>query len=279
MILFPNAKINIGLDIIRRRPDGYHDISTVMVPVKWCDVLEIVPAAGYDTILTVSGRTVDCPVEKNLVMRAYRSLAEIVGGLPPVDIFLRKVIPDGAGLGGGSADAAFTLRGLNELFNLGFTAEQLADTASRLGADCPFFIYNRPMLCTETGTAMTEVSLPGLSQYIVAIVKPQVSVPTAKAYAGVTPVVPSTPLEDLMPLFPYTDRIKNDFEKSIFPEYPIIADVKRRLYEDFGAIYASMSGSGSSVYGIFHARSTDADKLAEKLAEDFPDCDTFAGAL
>ena len=139
MILFPNAKINLGLDILRRRPDGYHDIETVMIPVPWCDVLEIVPAKGSETTLTVSGRRVDCPPEKNLVMKAYRALAETVE-LPPVDIFLRKIIPDGAGLGGGSADAAFTLRGLNELFALGLSDSRLAEIAAGLGADCPFFI-------------------------------------------------------------------------------------------------------------------------------------------
>ena len=185
MITFPNAKINLGLDILRRREDGYHDIETVMVPVPWHDVLEIVPAKGEETTLTVTGRHVDCPPEKNLVMKAYRALEREVS-LPPVDIYLRKIIPDGAGLGGGSADASFTLRALNELFALGYNDEQLARVASTLGADCPFFIYNRPMLCTGTGTDMEpiDVDLQGLD---ILIAKPDVSVPTAAAYSHTTP--------------------------------------------------------------------------------------------
>ena len=155
----------------------------------------------------------------------------------------------------------------------------MALTAAKIGADCPFFIYNRPMLCTGTGTNMTEIAIPDLSRYLVAIVKPQISVPTAKAYAGVTPAVPTKALEKLLPLFPFTLEIKNDFEKSIFPEYPAIEEVKRCLAKDFDSIYTSMSGSGSSVYAIFPAGTTDADKLAEKLKLYFPDCDTFAGAL
>lgn len=279
MILFPNAKVNIGLDILRRRPDGYHDISTVMIPVKWCDVLEIVPAAADATTLTVSGHKVDCPPEKNLVMKAYRALSEYASGLPAVDIYLRKIIPDGAGLGGGSADAAFTIKGLNELFQLGLTDEKMAETAALIGADCPFFIYNKPMLCTGTGTTMSEIAFPGLSEYVIAIVKPPVSVPTAKAYAGVTPALPEIALENIFTLFPHTDKIKNDFEKSVFPAYPAIEEVKNRLVSSFHPLYSSMSGSGSAVYAIFEAATVSADNLAEKLEEEFPGCDTFAGAL
>lgn len=279
MILFPNAKINLGLDILRRRPDGYHDISTVMIPVPWCDVLEIVPSTSGNTTLTTSGRTVDCPPEKNLVMKAYRALAEEVGGLPAVDIYLRKIIPDGAGLGGGSADASFTLRGLNEMFETGLDDEALAAIASRIGADCPFFIYNRPMLCTGTGTTMRPIDIPSLKGFLLALVKPDASVPTAKAYAGVTPAMPEVELENLIERFPHEPRIKNDFEASIFPSYPVIADVKARLEKDFGAVYASMSGSGSSVYAIIPAENSDADILADRLRREFPGCDTFASAL
>ena len=151
MIAFPNAKINIGLFITARRPDGYHDIATVMMPADWCDILEIVPAKDDVTTLTVTGRSVDCPPEKNLVMRAYRAMEERYN-LPPVDIFLRKIIPDGAGLGGGSADAAFTITTLDRLFGLGLSADVMAGIAATIGSDCPFFIYNRPMLATGTGT-------------------------------------------------------------------------------------------------------------------------------
>ncbi len=137
MILFPNAKINLGLDILRRRPDGYHDIETVMYPIPWCDILEIVPAKGSATTLTTSGRPVACPPEKNLVMKAVRALSE-TAEIPPVDIYLRKIIPDGAGLGGGSADASFTLLGLNTLFGLGYSSDQLAEIANGVRASCTF---------------------------------------------------------------------------------------------------------------------------------------------
>lgn len=279
MILFPNAKINIGLDILRKRPDGYHDISTVMYPVGWCDVLEIVPAKGLSTTLTTTGRKVDCPPEKNLVMKAYRALEDVVEDLPPVDIYLRKVIPDGAGLGGGSADAAFTLVGLNELFSLGLSEERLSAIAAGLGADCSFFIYNKPMLCTATGTTMSPIDVPSLKCYNLLIVKPQVSVPTAAAYAGVTPVIPQHDLSALIGGFPFEKLIKNDFEKSIFPVYPEIERVKDCLYNELGAVYASMSGSGSAVYALFDADKMPTDKLAERAEEYFVGLDYFSCGL
>ncbi len=271
MILFPNAKINLGLDILRKRQDGYHDIETVMAPVNWCDILEIVPAKGSQTTLTVTGdNAVDCPSEQNLVMKAYR-LLDNEAGLPNVDMYLRKVIPFGAGLGGGSADAAFTLRGLNDMFSLGFTDEELARKASTLGADCPFFIYNRPMLCTGTGTDMCPVDID-LSCYSILLVKPEISVPTAKAYSKTSPAMPSTPLRSIicLPVSEWNGKLKNDFEPSVFPAYPGIAEIKERMIKS-GALYASMSGSGSSVYGIFER-----DILADELSHLFPDCQIFA---
>lgn len=273
MILFPNAKINLGLDIVRKREDGYHDIKTVMIPTGWTDVLEIVPARGCETTLTVSGRCVDCPPEKNLVMKAYRALAETVE-LPPVDIYLRKIIPDGAGLGGGSADASFTLRGLNELFALGLSDEALAGIAAGLGADCPFFIYNRPMLCTGTGTDMAPVDV-NLSGLTLVIVKPQVSVPTAEAYRRTTPRRPDTPLGEIisLPAAEWSGLMKNDFEASVFPAYPEIASVKEHLISE-GAVYASMSGSGSAVYGLFGR-----DILAGDMTAAFPGCPVFVSKL
>lgn len=273
MILFPNAKINLGLDILRKRPDGYHDIETVMVPAPWCDVLEIVPAKGSESTLTVSGREVNCPAEKNLVMKAYRALSGMMP-LPPVDIYLRKIIPDGAGLGGGSADASFTLRGLNELFALGLTDEALAEVAAGLGADCPFFIYNRPMLCTGTGTDLSPVSVD-LSGLTLAIVKPNVSVPTAEAYSHTSPQIPATALSEIiaMPMEQWDGLMKNDFEPSVFPAYPAVAEIKKSLV-DAGALYASMSGSGSAVYGLFKD-----DILADALADRFPDASVFVTRL
>ena len=273
MILFPNAKINLGLDIISKRPDGYHNIETVMYPVPWTDVLEIVPAKGEESTLTVSGRKVDCPTEKNLVMKAYRALSERIS-LPPVDIYLRKIIPDGAGLGGGSADASFTLRGLNELIALGLSDDELAETAAGLGADCPFFIYNKPMLCTGIGTEFAPVDV-NLKGYSIVIVKPAVSVPTAQAYSRVVPAFPDRRISDIIKDSPaeWQGEMKNDFEASVFPLHPAVADIKTKLI-DMGAVYASMSGSGSAVYGIFRG-----DILAEGLTEVFGNCDIFTGAL
>ncbi|MBJ2190977.1 MAG: 4-(cytidine 5'-diphospho)-2-C-methyl-D-erythritol kinase [Muribaculaceae bacterium] len=270
MILFPNAKINIGLDIVSKRPDGYHNIETVMYPVPWRDVLEIVPAKGSETTLTVTGREVNCPPEKNLVMKAYNALSSRIG-LPPVDIYLRKIIPDGAGLGGGSADAAFTLVGLNQLFALGLSDRNLADVAAGLGADCPFFVYNRPMLCTGIGTEFTPVDL-NLKGYGIVIVKPEVSVPTALAYSRVTPAEPTVRLADKISAPPtqWQGQVKNDFEASVFPAYPSVSKIKDCLIE-LGAVYAAMSGSGSAVYGIFES-----DILSERLTDRFPGCTVFS---
>ncbi|MCI9284222.1 MAG: 4-(cytidine 5'-diphospho)-2-C-methyl-D-erythritol kinase [Muribaculaceae bacterium] len=267
MILFPNAKINLGLDILRRRPDGYHDIETVMIPVDWCDILEIVPAAGAETTLTVSGRAVECPVEKNLVMKAYRALSAITD-VPAADIYLQKIIPDGAGLGGGSADAAFTLRGLNEVFSLGLSDSTLAEIAAGIGADCPFFIHNRPMLCTGTGTDMSPIEID-LSGYTLVIAKPQVSVPTAAAYSRVRPHIPVTPLASRLsqPVDMWKGSVVNEFEPSVFPLYPAVEQLKS-LFSTGGAVYTAMSGSGSSVYAIFTS-----DKLAEEMTAHLEECE------
>ena len=269
MILFPNAKINIGLDITARRTDGYHDLVSLMTPVKWTDILEIVPARGTETTLTVTGRGVDCTPEKNLVMKAYRALERLTP-LPPVDIYLEKIIPDGAGLGGGSSDAAFTLRGLNELFALDLSDETLAEIASTLGADCAFFIYNRHMICEGIGNIMTPVDID-LSAYRIALVKPERSVSTAQAYSAVTPAVPPVHLSHLIatPVKEWRGKVKNDFEPSVGRLLPEIDRIKTRLYE-LGAEYASMSGSGSTVYGLFSH-----DILSADLAAEFPDCLTF----
>lgn len=273
MILFPNAKINLGLDIERRRPDGYHDIVTVMYPTAWRDVLEIVPARGETTTLTVTGNVVDCPVEKNLVMKAYNALnAEIP--LPPVDIYLHKIIPDGAGLGGGSADASFTLTGLNELLELGIDKPRLAEIAGRLGADCSFFIYNTPMLCTGTGTTMTP-SPVDLSGMTVVIVKPPFSVPTREAYSAVTPAVAEEDIPSILrqPVGCWRGRLKNDFEKTVGAIHPEIHEYIDRLYS-LGAVYAAMSGSGSALFGLMEN-----DILAEEAEKEFPGCRTFVGRL
>lgn len=274
MVVFPNAKINLGLNITARRKDGYHDLVTAMVPVPWCDILEIVPARGTTTALTVTGRGCDCPPESNLVMKAYRALDQAVG-LPPVDIHLHKIIPDGAGLGGGSSDAAFTLSALNGIFALGLDPERLAAIAATLGADCPFFIFNRPMLATGTGTDLAPMSIPGLAGLSVTIVKPPVSISTAAAYANVRPAIPPHPLTELLsqPAATWRDAVVNDFEQSLRSSHPELYAIKQSLYAH-GAVYASLSGSGSAVYGLFTS-----DKMAESALEGHPGCATFAAPL
>lgn len=262
MITFPNAKINLGLFIERKRPDGYHDISTVFYPIPLTDVVEVVEAD--DTQLHTYGNAVDCPPEKNLVMKAYRLMADEFS-LPPVAIHLYKHIPDGAGLGGGSSDATAVAKMLNAMFALGLSDEGIATRVKRLGADCPFFAYNRPMTARGIGDILAPVDID-LSGYTMVVVKPDVSVPTAAAYAGVTPWMPSTDVEQLIaqPVADWRDRLVNDFEASIFPQHPLLAGIKQSLY-DAGAVYASMSGSGSAIYGLFER-----DNLADDFASKCP---------
>lgn len=273
MILFPNAKINLGLYITRRRPDGYHDILTAMMPVPWCDVLEIVPAKGVETTLTVTGRTVECPPEKNLVMKAFRAVEREVA-LPPVDIYLRKIIPDGAGLGGGSADAAFTIKGLDALLSLDLGDERMEAIAATVGADCPFFIRNTPALAEGIGTELTPIPLDLSGKYIV-IVKPHVGVSTAQAYSGVTPCAEVPDIKGMLDsdISSWQKGLKNRFEESVGALCPEIMDIKRRLMES-GAVYVSMSGSGSAVYAIYES-----DILSYGLQRQFEGCDFFASKL
>lgn len=275
MILFPNAKINLGLDILRRRPDGYHDIATVMIPVAWTDILEVVPARGSSTTLTVTGRSVDCLPEKNLVMKAYRALEKHLGSIPPVDIALHKVIPDGAGLGGGSADAAFALTAFNEVLSLGIEKRILAEIAATVGADCPFFIYNEPAYCTGTGTTLDHSVHPAIEGYTIAIAKPAAeAVNTAEAYAGVKPSEPHVAIPEILnlPIESWKESLKNDFETSIFPIRPQIASLKAHFFKS-GALYAAMSGSGAAVFGIF-----DSAILAENSLLPLSDCDTWCSS-
>lgn len=275
MVTFPNAKINIGLYITARRPDGYHDIVTAMIPTDWCDILEIVPAKGAETTLTVTGRGVDCPAEKNLVMKAYRAMA-MRYSLPPVDIYLDKIIPDGAGLGGGSADAAFTIKALDSIFKLQLSDDTMAAVAAEIGSDCPFFIYNGPMLATGTGTTLSPVDI-NLKGYNLAIVKPDVHVSTAEAYGGCAPRPMQAALTDILAKTTPDEwraaGLSNDFENTVFPRHPLIAHVKSELYR-LGADYASMSGSGASVFGIFRR-----DILAEEIATVFPQMDFHISKL
>lgn len=252
MILFPGCKVNLGLNVLRKRADGYHDIETVMMPVGWTDVLELLPSQADDVRLTTLGRRIDCEPEKNLVVKAFRAV-QMVCDIPPLDIVLQKIVPDGAGLGGGSADAASTVKGLNELFALGLSDAKMAEIAATIGADCPFFIFNRPMLATGTGTELSPVDLPAIRGLSLLIVKPEsTSVSTAQAYRGITPSLPQVPVAELTKLGidEWQGRLVNDFEKSIFPLAPEVERVKDMMLR-CGALYSSMSGSGSAVYGIF----------------------------
>lgn len=285
MVNFPNAKINLGLRITARRPDGYHSIESLMVPVPWLDILEAVPSAGGGHSLTVSGRHVDCPPEKNLVMKALRALeADLGSPLPPTDIFMLKIIPDGAGMGGGSADAAFTLSLLNDLHSLGLSDGELARIASGVGADCPFFIYNKVSAVTGTGT--TIVPAPGAEAAlreldpIILIVKPPQGVSTREAYAGITPsplkgLLPAEIVASLPPGEWEAAGLVNDFEPSVMARCPMIRTVKDRIRE-MGAVYAAMTGSGSAVFGLFHKGS---DILSASAGPLFPGCDTKVARL
>ena len=269
MITFPNAKINLGLHIVSRRSDGYHNIETVFYPIPLTDSLEIVPAKGAESTLTCYGRVVDCPVEKNLVMKAYRMMEEAYG-LPAVDIYLVKHIPDGAGLGGGSSDASFCMKMLNDMFEIGLSAEQLAAMAAKIGADCPFFIYNQPMIATGIGDVLEPIGVD-LKGKTMLLVKPDVSVPTKAAYAQVTPAPSAKPIPEILSdgMENWQKELVNDFEKSVFAQYPSLAEIKRTLLES-GASYAAMSGSGSSIFGIFSCA-----EMAEKAADHFKEYSHF----
>lgn len=254
MVTFPNAKINLGLNILRRRPDGYHDIATVMVGVDWRDILEIVPSRLGTDMLTVTGREVKCAPEKNLVFKALMALRKVVD-VPPVEIYLHKIIPDGAGLGGGSADAAFTLTTLNRMFELRLDDCVLSEVAAKVGSDCPFFIFNRPMLATGRGEVLSFVEGldSRLSDYKVVIIKDEdCSVSTAEAYAGVMPRPKEFSPEIILRrhVGEWRCNLFNDFEESIIKLVDSPARIKARLYE-LGATYSAMTGSGSAVFGIF----------------------------
>lgn len=250
MICFPNAKINIGLHVTSRRKDGYHNLETLFYPIGLKDALEIIPSRAKEHRLFVSGIHMDGHSENNLVMKALR-LIEQEHVIPPLDIHLLKKIPTGAGLGGGSSNAAFMLHLVNKTFQLGYEPGELALKAASLGADCPFFIHNKPALATGIGDTLTPVSID-LSDYFLLVVKPDVFVSTPEAYAQIVPTEPEQSLRVLLekPVEEWKEWIKNDFEQPLFQQFPQIAQVKQQLYK-MGAVYTSMSGSGSAVYAFF----------------------------
>jgi 4-diphosphocytidyl-2-C-methyl-D-erythritol kinase len=254
MICFPNIKINLGLQVIDRRTDGFHNIESVFYPVKFCDVLEVIAsnqAQPYQ--FSSSGLPINGNVDDNLVIKAYQLLAQTYA-LPPVHIYLHKLIPMGAGLGGGSSNAAFMLTLLNDTFNLALSTAQLENYAAQLGSDCPFFIRNKPAYLLGKGHELTPFELD-LSGYYIVLLYANVHSNTALAYSRVKRRETLEPHQSLkhalaQPIHTWKNTIENDFEPSVFAQFPILATLKQQLYEQ-GALYASMSGSGSAAYGLF----------------------------
>ncbi len=246
-----HCKLNLGLDVLRRREDGFHEIATVMYPVhELYDVIDIEPCDGEEPQFENVGIAVDCPADKNICIKAWRLLHERYE-IGAVRIVLDKRTPFGAGLGGGSADGTAVIVALNDTFSLGLSESELVALAAELGSDTAFFVRNTPQLCTGRGEIMEpiEISLQGLW---LMIIKPNEAVSTREAYAGIKPVVPEKPLQEriMHPISEWQSLLKNDFEPHIFAAHPVIGKVKEWLLEQ-GAIYASMSGSGSAVFGIF----------------------------
>ncbi len=290
MISFVNAKINIGLNVVGKRADGYHLLETCFYPVglyngtpanpePFCDILELTDEdviEGNALSYVFSGNRIDCPPEKNLVVKAgrlfyesYKALTgkKVVEEVGPLTLTLDKRLPDGAGLGGGSADATFTLQMLNDRLGQPFSDRQLEEMAVRLGADCPVFVSNKPVFAEGIGEIFSPVNSEGISElgrkpYWLALVKPDLHISTREAFAGLTPAPPSIPLREALgrPLEEWRDAVVNDFEGSLFPLYPELPRLKEALYRQ-GAIYASMTGSGAALYGIF----PDADSARDAI--------------
>lgn len=250
MIAFPNCKINLGLNIVRKRADGFHDILTAFHPVGLSDILEIIPAADNKFEFSTGGNPVDCQTEGNLVVKAYRLMKERFN-IPPVKIYLHKLIPSGAGLGGGSSDAAFTIRMINEMFHTGLSQDVMMSLAGTLGSDCPFFIRNIPVIARGRGDVFNE-SLLNLKGLNVVIIHPGIKISTADAYSHSIPSGEEGTLGKIIMEDPcyWKYQLVNDFEQFAFSHFPVLREIKERLYSS-GAFYASMTGSGSAVYGLY----------------------------
>lgn len=262
------CKINLGLNITERRPDGYHNLQTIFYPVPLYDELTIREGEDED-VLTLGGNPLEGDVQDNLVLRAVRLLRQEGFAVPPLSIDLLKVIPSGAGLGGGSSDAACTVKSLSEIYGLSLSEERMEMLVARLGADCPFFVNPRPLYAEGIGDVFTPISL-SLSGWYLMLVKPEVYVSTREAYAGVHPHQPACSLLETakLPVGQWQGRMENDFEESIFSNHPLLSDIKQALYRQ-GAAYASMSGSGSTIYGLFRSRPTCEEIFAEHFCRVF----------
>jgi 4-diphosphocytidyl-2-C-methyl-D-erythritol kinase len=250
VIYFPNCKINLGLSITEKRFDGFHNIETVMVPLPLTDILEVIGFNNHKMEFHQTGIELDSAHEDNLVIKAYKLMQQKFC-LEPVKIHLHKVIPAGAGLGGGSSDATFMISALNDLFELQLPKEKLLELAGKIGSDCPFFIENRPVLATARGTVFSTAPLD-LSNYFIVLVKPNIHIPTKDAYSWITPKIKDRSLIEIIsePIETWKENLINDFEIPLFERYPTLREVKENLY-NAGAVYASMTGSGAAVYGIF----------------------------
>jgi 4-diphosphocytidyl-2-C-methyl-D-erythritol kinase len=262
MVVFPNAKINLGLHITGKRPDGYHELETCFYPVPWTDALEIVESRKTEFFST----GISIPDDgDNIVMKAYQLLAETYD-LPPVKAHLHKVIPIGAGLGGGSSDAAFTIRLLNELFELQISDTKMKQFAVGLGADCAFFIDNQPSMAYGIGEKLRPIDMSLEGKFIV-LTYPDLHISTKVAFAGIVPQKPTKSIEEILiqqPVDSWKLNLVNDFEKSVFAQFPELQELKNKLYNE-GAMYASMSGSGSCIFGIFE-RETEIDVPSNYLS-------------
>ena len=254
MIVFPNCKINLGLHILGKREDGFHNLETIFYPVPFKDALEVIPAANdkAEVEFTTTGLAVDGNTADNLCVKAYHLLKKDFPKVPSVKIHLHKTIPLGAGLGGGSADAAFMLNLLNNKFQLNLSTAQLSKYALHLGSDCPFFIVNKPCYATGRGEQLEEIAVD-LSSYTMVLVNPGIHINTGWAFQNISPALPQKSIRSIIqqPIDSWRDELSNDFEKPVFAAHPQIQEIKETLYQQ-GALYAAMSGSGSTVFGIFN---------------------------
>lgn len=249
MILFPNAKINLGLAVTEKRPDGFHNIESVFIPISLSDVLEIIPSNEFK--LKTYGFDIDGEEEQNLCYKAYQLLKSKFN-IPPVHILLYKNIPMGAGMGGGSSDATFTLIALNKIFHLNLDNVKLSGYAEQLGSDCVFFIHNSPCFAIQKGNIMNPINI-SLKDYYISILKSEVHISTVEAYRNINPHHPAFSFRKIveeMPVETWKNYLYNDFEKQAFDRFPVLQDYKNMMYQK-GALYAGMTGSGSAIYGIF----------------------------